>query len=128
MLVAQAPKELQPLLFYICTALCVVLLFALHAFVFTEHTLNEALSIAPKRYRRPFKDRCADVARAFGLTEREAEVMMLFARGRDSAFIQGSLNLSKSTVSTHRQHIYEKLDIHSQQELLDKLAENNVPV
>ena len=68
------------------------------------------------------------MARAFGLTEREAEVMMLFARGRDSAFIQGSLNLSKSTVSTHRQHIYEKLDIHSQQELLDKLAENNVPV
>ncbi len=128
MAVAQAPGEARPLYTYCCTALCVVLLFALHAFVFTEHTLNEALSIAPKRYRRPFKDRCADVARAFGLTEREAEVMMLFARGRDSAFIQGSLNLSKSTVSTHRQHIYEKLDIHSQQELLDKLAENNVPV
>ena len=37
----------------------------------------------------------------------------------DAAYIQETLVLSKSTVSTHRQHIYQKLGIHSQQELID---------
>ena len=43
---------------------------------------------------------------------------MLFAKGRNLAYIQEELHLSKSTVSTHRQHIYQKLDVHSSQEMI----------
>ena len=49
--------------------------------------------------------------------------MMYFAKGRDAAYIQQELVLTHSTVSSHRQHIYAKLGVHSQQELLDVLSE-----
>lgn len=109
------------------TLICVAALFMVYSTVLPEQTIAEALSILPRKYRRPFKERCQGVADAYGLTDREREVMALFAKGRDSAYIQRELNLSKSTVSTHRQHIYTKLDVHTQQELLDKLYEFEAP-
>ena len=54
---------------------------------------------------------------------RETEIMTLFAKGRNLAYIQEQLCLSKSTVSTHRQHIYQKLGIHSIQEMIDLIQE-----
>ncbi|WP_270296185.1 LuxR C-terminal-related transcriptional regulator [Eggerthella sinensis] len=33
--------------------------------------------------------------------------------------MRDTLVLSKNTVATHVKHIYQKLDVHSQQELLD---------
>ena len=50
---------------------------------------------------------------------------MLFrsAMGRNLPYVQDQLCLSKSTVSTHRQHIYQKLGIHSQQELINLVQE-----
>ncbi|ACV23283.1 LuxR family transcriptional regulator [Slackia heliotrinireducens] len=69
----------------------------------------------------PFKDRCKEVAEEYGLTPRETEVMMLFAKGRTSARIQEELVLSRGTVTTHLQHIYQKMDVHTKQEFLDKI-------
>jgi DNA-binding CsgD family transcriptional regulator len=105
----------------------VLALYATYALVLPESVLTEALAIMPQRYRKPFKERCQMVSNRYGLTEREAEVMALFAKGRDSAYIQQTLSLSKSTVSTHRQHIYVKLGVHSQQELLNLLYELEAP-
>ena len=45
--------------------------------------------------------------------------MMLLARGRNAGYIQDTLFISYNTVTTHRKHIYQKMGIHSQQELLD---------
>ncbi|MFR5091378.1 MAG: response regulator transcription factor [Adlercreutzia equolifaciens] len=53
--------------------------------------------------------------------------MIMFAKGRNLAYIQEELFISKSTVSTHRQHIYKKLGIHSQQELLDLVSTRQFP-
>lgn len=111
----------SPKLLFAHMLICVAALFTVYSTVLPEQAIAEALSILPHKYRRPFKERCRGVADAYGLTDREHEVMALFAKGRDSAYIQRELNLSKSTVSTHRQHIYTKLDVHTQQELLDKL-------
>ena len=69
--------------------------------------------------RQRFQDRCNDVASQYGLTDREAEIMVLFAKGRSAARIQEELYLSRGTVSTHLRHVYQKLDVHSKQELLD---------
>ena len=76
---------------------------------------DEVLSVGDFR----FQEKCEQLIEAYGLTEREGEIMTLFAKGRNLPYIQEMLFLSKSTVSTHRQHIYAKLNIHSQQELID---------
>ena len=53
------------------------------------------------------------------LVSREGEIMIMFAKGRNLPYVQEELCLSKSTVSTHRQHIYQKLGVHSAQEMID---------
>ncbi len=73
----------------------------------------------PGGRKRAFQEKCQVVAREFGLTEREAEVMVLLAKGRTRARIQKELYLSGGTVATHARHIYQKVGVHSKQELLD---------
>ena len=62
---------------------------------------------------------CDAVAGEFGLSAREREVLALLARGRTQPYIREALLLSKNTVSSHVQHIYAKLGVHSKQELID---------
>lgn len=59
------------------------------------------------------------IAKKKGLSPRETEVFILLAKGRNAVAIKEKLVISYSTVSTHRQNIYRKLDVHTQQELLD---------
>lgn len=66
-----------------------------------------------------FKRKCAMVANMFLLSRKETEVLYLLARGRNSATIQESLYISAGTANTHMRHIYRKLDVHSQGELID---------
>ena len=63
--------------------------------------------------------RCAHLAAAHGLTEREGEVFALLARGRNGAFIQEECRVTRNTAKTHIRHIYQKLNVHTQQELID---------
>ena len=62
---------------------------------------------------------CARIAEAYGLSARELEVLGYLARGRTQPYIREALLLSKNTVSSHVQHIYTKLGVHSKQELID---------
>lgn len=59
------------------------------------------------------------IADRFSLSKRESEVFSYLARGRTIAYISKELFLSEHTVRTHVRHIYEKMDVHSRQELLD---------
>ena len=52
------------------------------------------------------------------LTEREREILQLIAEGKTSREIAELLNLSTSTVDTHRGHIMEKLDLHNPYEVV----------
>lgn len=104
-----------------CT--CVLLIVVVNNFVFTENALARALSIMPTDRKQRFQDRCRAVIERYGLTEREGEIMIMFAKGRNLPYVQEELCLSKSTVSTHRQHIYQKLDVHSAQEMIDLIQE-----
>ena len=70
-----------------------------------------------------FETACATVAEKHRLTARETEVFELLARGRTSPVIQEKLVLSHNTVKTHVRHIYAKLDVHSQQELISMVEE-----
>lgn len=64
-------------------------------------------------------DLCAAVARDYGLTPRETDVLEQLARGRDLAFMEEKFVLSRNTVKMHIKHVYEKLDVHSKQEVID---------
>ncbi len=63
------------------------------------------------------------VAQAFRLTPRETEVLALLAKGRSSSFIAEHFCVSNNTVRSHVLHIYEKLDVHSRQELITLVEE-----
>ena len=65
------------------------------------------------------EQRCAWVARQHGLSAREGEVLVLLVKGLTRQGICNELHLSEGTVKTHLAHIYEKLGIHSQAELLE---------
>lgn len=64
------------------------------------------------------RDACARLAAEAGLTPREAQVLELLAQGRSRVFMQEELGLSDSTIKAHTSHVYQKLGVHSKQELI----------
>ena len=52
------------------------------------------------------------------LTDREREILQLIAEGRANKEVASLLNISLTTVETHRTHILQKLDLHSVPELI----------
>ena len=77
---------------------------------------------AAQDLRRGFDERCYGLAEQYGLTQREKEVFLLLARGRNRDYIQEALVISKNTVKVHVKHIYQKMDVHSHQELIDMVV------
>jgi two-component system, NarL family, response regulator NreC len=52
------------------------------------------------------------------LTDREREVLQLLAEGRSNKEVANVLNLSLSTVETHRTNMMQKLNLHSSAEIV----------
>jgi DNA-binding NarL/FixJ family response regulator len=52
------------------------------------------------------------------LSDREREILQMIAEGRSNKEVANLLNVSVTTVETHRAHILQKLDIHSIPELI----------
>jgi len=52
------------------------------------------------------------------LTDREKEILQLLAEGKSNKEVAGQLNLSPSTVETHRTRIMQKLDLHSSADIV----------
>lgn len=63
--------------------------------------------------------RCALVARHFGLTNREEEVLSLLSQGSSLQEIESELSIAHGTLRAHVQHIYAKLGVHSYEEARD---------
>lgn len=63
------------------------------------------------------------IAERYALTPRETEVFLLLARGRSLPVIREELSIATGTAQTHIRHIYEKLSIHSRQELFDLIEQ-----
>ena len=58
-------------------------------------------------------------AEEYSLTQRETEVLLLMANGRDIPTISKILVLSQNTIRTHCKHIFAKMHVHTRQECLD---------
>jgi DNA-binding CsgD family transcriptional regulator len=72
-----------------------------------------------KPVRQRFIVRCEEVSNTYLLTARETDVLYLLAKGHSAAHIAKQLYIALGTVYTHTWHIYRKLDVHTQQELID---------
>lgn len=78
---------------------------------------------APVRVIDRVDEQAARLADTLGLSPRETQVVALLARGRSAARIAEELVLSESIVKTHLQNAYSKAGVHSKQELLDKMGQ-----
>lgn len=61
---------------------------------------------------------CEKISSEHGLTAQEGRVFSMLARGYSYSHIADELVISGHTVKTHVYHIYRKLDVHSQQDLI----------
>ena len=92
--------------------------------VLPEGTISKASSLNRHRVAKLASDeglaqRCAIVAQRYDLTPRERDVLVLLARGRTLGVVARELNIAEGTARTHMGHIYTKLGVHKQQELID---------
>lgn len=80
-------------------------------------------ALHPKPTAPSLTDQCHIIANQYQLSARETEVLTLLARGRNASYIMEHLYISEGTTKTHMRHIYRKLDVHSQQELIQLVQE-----
>lgn len=64
-----------------------------------------------------------EIARDYGLSKREAEVLVLLYQGRTRKKISEILVVPPSTTQGHINHIYQKMGIHKRDDLIDLIAE-----
>lgn len=132
-----ATFELVPFSVVIAVALCAMYLASVARVALEEHEASRSLGAKgcvsdARRQEGASCDGLLDeevlsnnlasrgsLAEKFGLTEREAEILELVAVGRSAQYIADELTISYNTVRTHIKHVYEKLNIHSKQELID---------
>lgn len=74
-----------------------------------------------------FKDSLNKIAEHYHLSPREQEIFFMLAYGRTAKWIGEKLVISESTAKSHVYRIYQKMEIHSQQELLD-IVEKSIGV
>ena len=73
-----------------------------------------------------FRLKCHAVCEQSNLSPRESEVLVLMAKGRNAEYIQNALTISNYTARTHIANVYRKCDVHSLQELIDKVEQTDV--
>lgn len=64
-------------------------------------------------------DQARRMAVSYKLSPREEEIVAYLLAGRNRPYIRDTLFISLNTVNTHIKNAFAKMDIHSQQELLD---------
>lgn len=118
-------------------ALVVILFIAVQVFFFqdnykpfTEHSsMSEELSVdlplpaEEERHRGTWKQNLIEFAQKYNLTARQTEVLMLLAKGYSTSKIEETLVVSNHTVKAHVYGIYQKTDVHSRQELIERIEQ-----
>ena len=103
-----------------CLVLVLVLILA-SAVIFRDSGFRDAPAMVERPASDYYEAQCAKFARAYGLTQRQRDVLPLLGRGRTAATIQEKLFISESTAKTHIYNIYQKVGIHTQRELMELL-------
>ena len=106
-----------------CSAVLLCLAIGVMAFTLRDNSVSTAWGLLPipSYPRKKYARACELIKEQYSLTPRETEIMTMVGRGRNGTFIQEKLLISKSTYQTHMRNLYKKLDIHSDQELIDRI-------
>ncbi|MQT14507.1 helix-turn-helix transcriptional regulator [Rhizobiales bacterium Sp-1] len=83
-----------------------------------EAILRDAHIFVLRKEQHDFRSRLDRLARLYGLTERQKQIVQLSLEGHHNASIARQLDLSIGGVKNHKLRIYDKLDITSERELL----------
>ncbi|WP_255467330.1 response regulator transcription factor [Raoultibacter phocaeensis] len=80
------------------------------------------------RLTRPgiFYLKCDAVAKRYDLSNRQKEVLVMLAKGRNAEYITEKLVISSHTAKAHIYNIYQKTGVHSRQELMDLVEEMEI--
>ncbi|WP_080802521.1 helix-turn-helix transcriptional regulator [Arabiibacter massiliensis] len=116
----------------VVSGLVVVMVVAATMILFSERELSSRWGVAflggadtPANTavvkRQELASRCSDLAKQHGLSPREEEVLLLLAQHKTVGSIERELFIANGTAKTHIRHIYRKLDVHSRDELVEKL-------
>ncbi|MCI8424127.1 MAG: hypothetical protein HFJ72_00445 [Adlercreutzia sp.] len=106
------------LLTVVACVVSVVVIYALMCFILAKRSYDERQALE-EQHQSAQDQICAKVSFQHALTSREQEVLRLLAAGRSQRYIQEVLVISEGTVRTHIKHVYQKLGVHSKQELID---------
>ena len=105
----------------VCAALAVAFFL-----LFSERDLTERFGIkilgegslaAGERRVSGLLARCGDLTRLYRLTPREEEVLREMAQRKGSKEIMRNLAIAPGTLKAHTRHIYEKMGIHTREDL-----------
>ena len=80
---------------------------------------EQMLAMSSEDSGAQWDDVCLDIAEEFGLSPRQTEVFLLLSKGRNAPYIEEELVVSYHTVKAHIYRIYQKLDVHTHQDLID---------
>ena len=86
-----------------------------------EGAADTAISVLAQEEREA--RRCAKVAKRYGLTRREEEILLFMMRGYTFSRIASELYVAESTMKTHSHHIYRKVGVANRQELQELLGD-----
>ena len=78
-------------------------------------------SVLDAPVRSDLEVRVLRLADRAGLTPRETDVLQLWAEGHNAAYVQTALGISRNTVKSHLNHIYQKVGVTSREELLARV-------
>jgi DNA-binding CsgD family transcriptional regulator len=109
-------------------SLVVVYVLMLALFLFMRNSAPQGLKLfgdldpsLPSGQTKQLEQQIDALAASYKLSNREKEIIALYAQGRNRAFISEQLFISENTVRDHIRSIYKKMHIHSKQELISIL-------
>jgi DNA-binding CsgD family transcriptional regulator len=87
---------------------------------------QEDIDRAVMKGKRVWKMRCDKVAEQYDLSSRQIEVFRLLSKGRNAEYITDALVISPHTTKAHIYSIYQKLGVHSRQELISLIERTEI--
>lgn len=68
--------------------------------------------------------RCREISKQAQLTPRESDILGCLAQGRSTQYMAEKFTVSENTVKSHVKNVYQKLGVHSKQDVIDIINED----